>query len=100
MAHADLHATNHELWRLVQKRVAEPIPMTQIAAELGFDVDELCAWIMAYREPKRRKYVGRDGPAITWRDVPIRDNHDMSAAGQRFANWKRAHDAAAEARKQ
>lgn len=47
-----------EFWRLLQERAAHepPIPMSQIAAELGYDVDELCAWIMAYRSPAKRSY--------------------------------------------
>lgn len=99
MTHPDLHPTNHALWQLIQRRVATPIPMSQIAAELGFDVDELCAWIMAYRRPKKRsRYVNRDSePAITWHGAPIRDHYSMSQAAERYANWKRAHDAAAKA---
>jgi hypothetical protein len=88
----DLHPTNHELMKMVRQRVKQdpPIPMTQIARELGFDVDDLCAWIVAYREPRRPKaYLRRDGPPIAALNP---------ADKQRLANWQRQREAAAEAR--
>jgi len=96
--HPELYPTNHALWRLLRKRVLEPTPMTQIAAELGFDVDDLCAWIMAYREPKRKPYVNRmSEPQITWRGKSVGDL-SVETNARRFENWRREHEAAAAAR--
>lgn len=81
----------HELMRLIRRRVAQQLPMSQIAAELGRDIDDLCAFIMAYREPKRQPYVNRMS-APGWRQED--DGQDR----QRLANWKRAHDGAVKAR--
>ena len=67
---------DHDLMRMVRARVNQdpPIPMTQIASEVGYDVDVLCAWIMAYKEPKKHKPVDNSkyGPAIAPRTAANR----------------------------
>jgi hypothetical protein len=86
-----LRPNNHELWKHLQRRVNEPGSMTVIASELGIDVDALVVWMLSYTGPKRKPYLRMDGPAIA--SVPL------SSAAQRFANWRRASAAAAEARR-
>jgi hypothetical protein len=93
-----MNKDQHELMRLIRKRVDQQIPMTQIASELGVDVDDLCEFIFKYKEPRRRPYVRKSDPPITIDDSPIRDHWSLSQVAQRFANWKRQHDGAAEAR--
>ena len=85
----------HDLMRLIRKRVEAGYPMTMIAAELGYDVDDICAWIMAYREPKRHRYVNRASPADLHQ--PARTVEQREAA--KFAAWKRQHDGAARTRR-
>lgn len=95
-----MNKTDHELMRLIRNRVDKGIPMTQIAAEIGVEVDDLCDFIMAYKEPRKRKVdTTKAGPPITLNDKPIRDHWGMSQAAQRFANWKRQHDGAVAARR-
>lgn len=82
---------DHELMRLIRKRVAQKpsIPMTQIAAELGTDVDTLCAFIMLYREPDNRAKEQRKNGR------PPNKGWDIQAHEQRYAAWKKQHDGAA-----
>lgn len=92
--------TDHAFMREIRRHVAMPKPMSQIAADLGVDVDDLCAWIMAYREPKKHKPVDNSkyGPAIAFDGRPIRADCDLTQEAQRFKAWKRQHDGAKAAR--
>lgn len=85
---------DHELMRMIRKRVNAGYPMTMIADELGQSVDELCAWIMEYKEPRRERYVNRQSPAqiIT---LPGTVERDWHREAERFKAWKRQHDGAA-----
>lgn len=88
-----LEPNDRELWKLVRRRVNQlpSIPMTQIAAELGVDIDDLCAWIMAYTEPKPKpQYLA--GKTLASKGCSV------VAADQRHQNWARAREAAAIAR--
>lgn len=80
-----------ELWALVQKRVNQvpAIPMTQIAREIGVDVDDLCAWIMRYRSPRNQAFMANKGAKAQG------DGWSVTAQDQRYQNWKRARDGAA-----
>jgi hypothetical protein len=95
---------DHELMRLIRARVNQnpPIPMSQIAAELGVDIDELCAFIMAYKEPRQRKaFDNRSyGPPIARVTPGNVDHWSQPEQAQRFLNWRRARDGAAQARRQ
>jgi hypothetical protein len=96
----DLHPTNHELMELVRARIDCGYPMTGIARELGYDVDELCNWIMCiYREPKKRRqpYVNRMSEPVAY-SAPSRSPLSTRGDAQRLANWKRQREAAAAAR--
>lgn len=88
-----LSPIDHELWALVRKRVAQGMVMTGIADELGLSVDELCAWIMAYREPRpaRVRNTKANGPAVS-------PHYSLSKDAQRMANWRRSQAAAIVAR--
>lgn len=88
-----------EMMSLIRRRVDAGYPMTQIAHELGEDVDDLCAWIMAYKDPRPNTSIKRDGPPIALRDATVK-RYPWSASqnAQRFANWKRAHEGAKAAR--
>ncbi len=85
-----IKSNDHELMRMIQKRVNQKpsIPMSQIAAELGFGVDELCEFIMAYKGLADTK---KDGPSIA-------EGWDVHEHERRYAAWKRQHDGAALAR--
>lgn len=95
-----MNKDQHELMRLIRKRVEQQKPMTQIASELGVDVDDLCDFIMKYKEPRRSKYVRKADPPIASAGKPIRNHWEMSEEAQRFSTWKRQREAAAEARRQ
>lgn len=93
MTHPDLHPKNHELFAAVHEAVKKPVPLEQIARELGFDVGELVAWIMDYKAPRKPKeYVNRmSAPKITWRGNPFGDLSVRENAA-RFERWLRAEE--------
>jgi len=93
--------TEHAFMREIRKLVnaTPPKPMTRIASDLGVDVDELCAWVMEYKEPKRKAYQHRDGMPLPEQSLPQREHWGLSGDAQRLANWRRQKEAAAAARK-
>lgn len=86
-----------EKMRLIRNRVDAGKPMSMIAAELGEDVDELCAWIMAYKEPRRDRYVNRMSPAQVV-SLPKAVERDWNEQVAKFRAWKRQHDGAVRTR--
>ena len=92
---------DHAFYKLVQKRCEDMSrSMDEIAGELGCTADELCRWIMAYREPKKHRSVDttKYGPAIAFDGRSIRTHGDLSQEAARFKAWKRQHDGAKAAR--
>ena len=58
---------DHAFFREVRRHCEDMSrSMSEIAADLGVDVDDLCRWIMAYKAPKAHKTVDNSkyGPAI------------------------------------
>lgn len=91
--------TDHAFWRNLRVQCNTDKPMSRIAAELGVDVDDLCRWIMAYKAPKQSKpYVNRQSPPLGF-TTPERSHWSSPQSAQRFANWRKARDGAAAARK-
>lgn len=89
--------TDHAFMRLVRKRCEDMSrSMAEIAEELGCTPDELCRWIMAYRQPKNRPYISRDS-------IPIyhvgSQAADPGMNARRFAAWRKAQMGAAETRR-
>lgn len=85
--------TDHAFMRLVRKRCEDySRSMAEIAMELGCTPDELCRWIMAYREPRPAKPVAPVAP-ITFEGRPLR-NMDEYDAASRFAAWRRSRKGA------
>jgi hypothetical protein len=89
--------SDHAFWRNLRVQTNTTKPMSQIASELGVDLDDLCAWIMAYTEktPKKQKeYVNRDSE-------PVNENsqYPASQSAQRFAAWRKAQEGAASTRR-
>lgn len=93
-----MNKTDHELMQLIRNRVEQGIPMSQIASEIGVETDDLCDWIMQYKEPRRRRSVRKDDPPIKVNDKPIVNHWSLSQAAQRFANWQKSRDGARQAR--
>lgn len=91
--------TDHAFMRMLREQCATPKPMSRIAIELGVDVDDLCAWILAYKEPKRKPYVNRMSEPVTYAGMAIRSDDDYRRAAARFAAWKRQHDGVVETRR-
>lgn len=97
-----LRPDNHELFDHVRLRILSKDPvftMDQIAVEFGVSVDELCRWIMAYKEPRKAKAY--QAP----RFAPIGQPRKASAPSwvkdddaRRFIAWKRSRDGAKAAR--
>ena len=82
--------------RLVSKRCEDMSrSMAEIAAELGCTPDELCRWIMSYREPKAKPYFNRDS-------IPVfevsKQGDGIDTNARRFAAWRKAQRGAAETR--
>jgi hypothetical protein len=59
-----LRRDNHALWKYLQRRVLDPVPVAKIADELGLDVDALVAWMLSYTGPKRKPYQSKHGSPI------------------------------------
>lgn len=97
-----LTPTNHELMKLVKKRVETPMSMTAIAAEIGVHVDDLCHWIMCvYREKPRhapKDYQHPSKSAIGFSDHAT-GRWSASEDARRFVAWKKARDGAAATRR-
>lgn len=89
--------TDHAFMRLVSKRCEDMSrSMAEIAAELGCSPDELCRWIMSYRQPKAKPYFNRD--SIPTFEVSKQAGSDTNDA-RRFAAWRKQHAGAAETRR-
>jgi hypothetical protein len=91
--------TDHAFMRMLRIQCNTTKPMTRIAAELGVDVDDLCAWIMAYKEPRKaRPYENKGAGPI---GEPKRPGNSWSPAAQarRQAAWLRQRDGAAATRR-
>lgn len=87
--------TDGAFWRMLRVQCNTNKPMSRIAAELGVDLDDLCAWMMAYTgKPKKQKpYVNRNSPAIEFSSVD-KDRYGSSKSAQRFAAWRRQQEGA------
>jgi hypothetical protein len=98
-----LRPDNHELFDAVRKRLNQRdpvVPIAMIAWDLGVTVDELCKWIMAYKEPRKPKaYQSPRFPAIGAPLVKSAPEWAQGDSTRRFLAWKRAHDGAVKARK-
>lgn len=116
-----LRPDNHELWRLVQNRLNQrpPIPMEQIATEIGVDAKAMVDWFLAYRKPKLDVRVRMATPAVTEFEeqppakpkprpralqrmpapemISVENRWGRSADRQRYANWRKAQAGAAAA---
>lgn len=89
--------TDHELMKLIRKRVNQKpsIPMTQIAAELGCEVDLLCAFVMMYREQKPARDPHKNAPAIATNNSPGPGSYGaLGETYRRRRNWERAKEGA------
>lgn len=89
---------DHAFWRLLRVQCNCDKPMSQIASELGVDVDDLCAWIMDYKAPKNKPYINRQSPPLAHSHVD-KDRYSAPQAAQRFANWRKAREGAAQTRR-
>lgn len=96
--------TDEKLWAYVRARVnARPaVTMSHIARELGLHVDDLCAWIMAYREPRPTKGEQRKkpGPPMLLAGTSGGQVWSQSRQARAFAAWRKQHDGAVRARQE
>lgn len=83
-------------WRNLRVQSNTTKPMSQIAAELGVDLDDLCAWIMAYTDKpqKKKEYVNRDSEPTA-----KHEHYTTSKDAQRFAAWRKQQQGAMETRR-
>lgn len=88
---------DHELFRLVQKRVDQKWSWEQIAAEIGCEVDPLLHWVNhGYQFPQkpavRSPVAGVLKTTTSTEDMPKDSPATMS---KQFLAWKKARDGAA-----
>ena len=83
-----LRPDNHELWKYLQRRVLDPVPVAQIADELGLDVDALVVWMLSYKGPKRKPYQSRHGSPISTITLRVDGQRSTHAEAQKFASWR------------
>lgn len=93
--------SDHAFWRMLRLQCNTNKPMTRIAAELGVDIDDLCAWMMAYTEKpqhKAKEYQSKVAGAI---GAPNRPGNSWSPAAQvrRQTAWARQREGAAATRR-
>lgn len=90
---------DHAFWRMLRVQCNTDKPLSRIAAELGVDPDDLCAWIMAYRSPHAPKQYQNKGAGPIGQ--PRRAGSPWTPAEhvRRQTAWERSRDGAAEARK-
>ncbi len=88
---------DHELWRLVQKRVAAKLSWEEIAAEIGCDVAPLLEWVNYGYKAKKLPSVAIAHP-VAYQGRPITSHRSMSEEARRFENWRRMQAGAAKTR--
>lgn len=99
-----LRPDNHDLFDHVRLRILSKTPvftMAMIADEFGVTVDELCRWIMDYKQPGRRRKSVYQAPRFPAIAQPRRDSGPdwaRSDDARRQAAWKRASEGARAAR--
>lgn len=84
---------DHELFRLVQARVAKKLSWDEIAAEIGCEVMPLCQWVNDYKYPP--KPVVRAVQPIRAAGKAIHTPQQMS---RQFEAWRRSQQGAAKTR--
>lgn len=90
--------TDHAFMRLVSKRCEDMSrSMAEIAAELGCSPDELCRWIMSYRQPKAKPYFNRESIPVF--EVSKQGDGADTNDARRFAAWRKQKAGAAATRK-
>ena len=91
---------DHDMYRLVQKRVGQKWSWEEIAAEIGCEVKPLCDWVLAYKEPRRdRVPLIRTSQIIDPPKLSIAPaQRPITMQSQRYLNWKRAQEGAAKTR--
>lgn len=87
--------TDHAFMRMLRLQCNTTKPMSRIAAELGVEVDALCAWIMAYTDKpaKQKAHYNRDSPPA------VHEHYTTSRSAQRFAAWRKQQQGAIETRR-
>lgn len=91
--------TDHAFMRMLRDQCNTPKPMSRIASELGVDVDALCEWIMAYKEPRQQQYQNKGAGPILADHAGDPDPWSLPANAKRFAAWRKAQAGAAETRR-
>lgn len=92
-----LRPNNHDLWKYLQRRVLDPVPLRVIAAELGVDEQALVVWMLSYTGPKRKPYQSRHGSPINAANY-VEGELSTHAHARRFAAWRKATAGAHKAR--
>lgn len=89
-----LRPDNHDLYRRVQHLVSLQWKWEAIALDVGvYSVNDLCEWVLDYKEPKRLPMV-RAAQPITWRGKPVLSVSNPKQMTAQFMAWRRAHDGA------
>lgn len=90
--------SDHAFMRLLRVQVHTTKPMSQIASDLGVDLDDLMLWIMEYKDPRKKEYQNKGAGPI---GEPKRPGNGWSPAEhvRRQTAWEREQAGVAEARK-
>lgn len=95
--------SDEELFAFICDRASErpAASWEQIADDVGLTVADLLDWFLTYRVPKRERneHSAARSPAMLPTN-PAGGQWTLGANAQRYANWKRGHDAAAKARRE
>lgn len=91
--------SDHAFMRLLRVQVHTTKPMSQIASELGVDLDDLMAWVMAYKDPKKAIYLNKGADPIGKTQRAGGNGWSLAEQSRRQSAWERQRAGAAEARK-
>lgn len=91
--------SDHAFMRLLRVQVHTTKPMSQIASELGVDLDDLMLWIMDYKDPKKTAYQNKGAAPIGRTQRAGGNGWSLAEQSRRQSAWERQHAGAAEARK-
>jgi hypothetical protein len=90
-----LRPDDRELFERVREQLNRrnpPVSIQVVADEIGVSVDDLCRWVLAYKEPRKKKaYQSPRFPAIAPPKHRISDPWADDENRRRQAMWRKQH---------
>jgi len=87
---------DHELWKLVQRRLGQGYSFESIGAEIGCPAMELVEWMNWVYQPPKKNNSARSADEIL-QDIHTQSIWARPEDERRMAIWRKAKDGAAQA---